>query len=46
MNIRTRMLAACSALALVASLSACNDDNENSITGTSNDRVYVQVDKF
>jgi len=46
MNIRTRMLAAFGALALVISASACNDDDENNITGTSSDRVYVQVERL
>ena len=45
MNIRTRMLAAFGALALVMSASACNDD-ENDITGTGSDRVYVQVERL
>ena len=36
MRIRTRMLGALGAFALVAAAAACNDDNnDNSITGTS-----------
>ena len=44
MRIRTRMLGA---LALVAIAAACNDDNnDNNITGTQSDRVYVQVERL
>ena len=47
MRIRTRMLGALSALALVVSAAACNDDNnDNSITGAQSDRVYVQVERL
>ena len=45
MQIRTRMLQALGALALIAVAGACNDD-ENDITGTQNDRVYVQVERL
>ena len=34
-----------SALALVASLAAC-DDNDNDVTGISSDRVFVQVERL
>ena len=43
MQIRPRMLGA---LALIALAGACNDDNENDITGTQNDRVYVQAERL
>lgn len=47
MRIRTRMLGALGAFALVATAAACNDDNnDNSITGTQSDRVYVQVERL
>jgi uncharacterized protein DUF4331 len=46
MNIRTRTLAVFGAIALVASATACNDDNENDITGPQSDRVYVQVERL
>jgi uncharacterized protein DUF4331 len=46
MRIRTRMLAALGAMALVA-VGACNDDNnDNDITGVVSDRVYVQVERL
>ena len=45
MQIRTRLLHALGALALIAVAGACNDD-ENDITGTRNDRVYVQVERL
>ena len=44
MHIRTRMLAALGAVALVA-VAACSDDN-NDITGASSDRVFVQVERL
>ena len=44
MHIRTRMLAALGALALVA-VAACSDDT-NDITGASSDRVFVQVERL
>jgi len=34
------------ALALVLTGGACNDENDNDITGTGNDRVYVQVERL
>jgi hypothetical protein len=40
------MLAVLGAIALVASATACNDDNENDITGPQSDRVYVQVERL
>jgi hypothetical protein len=41
------MLGAIGALALAVAATACNDDNsDNSITGTQNDRVYVQVERL
>ena len=47
MRIRTRMLSALGALALVAAAAACNDDNnDNDITGTQSDRVFVQVERL
>ena len=46
MHIRTRTLALLGAFALVASAAACNDDNENDITGPQTDRVYVQVERL
>ena len=47
MRIRTRMLGALGAFALVATAAACNDDNnDNNITGTQSDRVYVQVERL
>src|SRR3982751_6121663 len=45
MQIRTRILAALGALALVAA-AACNDDNNNDITGAPSDRVFVQVERL
>lgn len=45
MRMRTRMLAAFSALALTAVTGACSDD-ENDITGNGNDRIYVQVERL
>jgi len=45
MRMRTRTLAALSALMLVAVAGACSDD-EQDITGTGNDRVYVQVERL
>lgn len=47
MRIRTRMLGTLGAFALVAAAAACNDDNNDSgITGTQNDRLYVQVERL
>jgi hypothetical protein len=46
MQMRTRMLAALGALALIATAGACNDDNDNDITGTGGDRVFVQVERL
>lgn len=47
MRIPFRMLGAAGALALALVAAACNDDNnDNSITGTQNDRVYVQVERL
>ena len=46
MQMRQRMLPGLSAFALVLTIGACNDDNGNSITGTGNDRVYVQVERL
>ena len=46
MSIRTRTFAVIGALALMASATACNDDNENDITGPQGDRVYVQVERL
>ena len=47
MRIPTRMLGTLGAFALVVATAACNDDNTgNDITGTQNDRVYVQVDRL
>jgi hypothetical protein len=47
MNIRTRMLTAVGALALVVVAGACNDDNNaNDITGVRTDRVFVQVERL
>ena len=43
MRIRTRMLGALGAFALVAA--ACNDDNTN-VTAPQRDRVYVQVERL
>jgi hypothetical protein len=41
------MLGALGAFALVAAAAACNDhNNDNSITGTQSDRVYVQVERI
>ena len=46
MQMRPRMLAALGALALIVTAGACNDDNDNDITGTGGDRVYVQVERL
>ena len=46
MQIRTRMLGALGAFALVALAAACNDDNNDNITGTASDRVFVQVERL
>jgi len=47
MHIRTRTLGVLSALALAAFAAACNDDNnDNGITGTPRDRVFVQVERL
>jgi uncharacterized protein DUF4331 len=46
MRIRTRMLGVVGALALVALAAACNDNNNNNITGTQQNRVFVQVDRL
>ncbi len=46
MQIQRRMLAAVGALALVASVAACSDDDDNDITGISTDRVFVQVERL
>ena len=46
MQMRTRMLAALGALALIVTAGACNDDNDNDITGTGGDRVFVQVERL
>ena len=45
MQIQRRMLAALGALALAASVAACNDDRDD-ITGISSDRVFVQVERL
>ena len=45
MQIRTRMLAAISALSLIVAAGACNDDN-NDVTGPKTDRVFVQVERL
>ena len=46
MQMRPRMLAALGALALIVTAGACNDDDENDITGTGGDRVFVQVERL
>ena len=47
MRIPTRMLGALGAIAIAAIATACNDNNnDNSITGTQNGRVFVQVDRL
>ena len=46
MQMRTRMLAALGALALIVTAGACNDDNDNDITSPGNDRVFVQVERL
>src|SRR6187549_893939 len=47
MQMRQRMLLGLGALALVLTGGACNDGNDNDITGTAgNDRVYVQVERL
>jgi hypothetical protein len=46
MQIRTRTLGALGAFALVALAAACNDDNNDNITGTASDRVFVQVERL
>ena len=46
MQMRTRMLAALGALVLIVTAGACNDDNDNDITGTGGDRVFVQVERL
>jgi len=45
MRMRTRKLAALSALTLLAAAGACSDD-EQDITGSGGDRVYVQVERL
>ena len=46
MQMRTRVLAALGALALIVTAGACNDENDNDITGTGGDRVFVQVERL
>src|SRR5687768_18075555 len=46
MHTRTRLIGAVGALALAVFAGACNDDNENDLTGPRSDRVYVQVDRL
>ena len=48
MQMRTRVLAALGALALIVTAGACSDDNDNdnAITGPGSDRVYVQVERL
>jgi len=41
-----RTLAALGALALIVAAGACSNDDDNDITGTGNDRVYVQVERL
>jgi hypothetical protein len=45
MQIRTRTLAALSALALTVAAGACNDDN-NDVTAPESGRVFVQVERL
>jgi hypothetical protein len=45
MQIRTRTLAALSALALIVAAGACNDDN-NDVTAPQSGRVFVQVERL
>ena len=47
MQMRTRVLAALGALALIVTAGACNDDDDNNdITSPGTDRVYVQVERL
>jgi hypothetical protein len=46
MQMRQRMLLGLGALALMLAGGACTDDTDNDITGTGNDRVYVQVERL
>ena len=46
MQMRQRMLLGLGALALMLTGGACTDDTDNDITGTGNDRVYVQVERL
>ena len=46
MHIRKGMVAALGALALALSVAACNDDDDNDITGIANDRIFVQVERL
>src|SRR5215210_7632218 len=46
MQIRNRVLVALGAFALVTAATACNDDNNDGITGVQSDRVYVQVERL
>jgi len=46
MHTRTRLIGAVGALALAVFAGACNDDNENDLTGPRSDRVYVQVERL
>jgi hypothetical protein len=46
MQMRKRTLVGLGALALIVAAGACNDDNENDLTGPSTDRVYVQVERL
>jgi hypothetical protein len=45
MHIRNHMLGGLGAMALTFAAGACSDDG-NDITGTGNDRVYVQVERL
>ncbi len=45
MQMWTRTLGALGAFALVTLAAACNDDNNN-VTGTQSDRVFVQVERL